>query len=94
MGCRRECEKIVRAKGSGFAVRLCLLVASKGIPVKSHQHDGSNMRGTRMVPTRYHAKLDGEEYTKNYWQLSKAGNGEMVLPREEHTSCSVLNSQP
>lgn len=47
--CRREGIKNVRAKIKEISVRLCLLVLSEATPIKSQQHDCSNVSSTMMT---------------------------------------------
>jgi hypothetical protein len=42
-------SKISRARNSVFAVKLCLLVTSEAILVKSYQHGDENINLTRMA---------------------------------------------
>ena len=79
-----------------FAVRLCLLLTSEGTLKKSHQRDCLNMSGV------WAAAIDTPQCTgrapeasavhKEPQALRNAESGEMVLPKEELTSCLFNNN--
>lgn len=83
-------RKTLKARGSEFAVRLCLLVTSEVILIKSYQLDCPNVVWKRITP------MDLPKHTQNSpWGFNpKLKGGKVVFSREKTPIfCPMTNGQ-